>query len=136
MNLRLSSVVVLGALALTSCFFPAEPPPRRHGPTGPSAAYRSGYDEYGSDAGRDDGYDAPPPAPMELPRESPPPRETNVPPTNPAPAGRKEYPVAERTNNPNQVLSPYAPYNVIDVAGFKSGQLAKDPSNGKIFRVP
>jgi hypothetical protein len=34
------------------------------------------------------------------------------------------------------VLSPYAPYNVIDVQGFRSGQLAKDPSNGKIFRVP
>ena len=136
MNLRLSSVVVLGALALTSCFFPPEPPPRRHAPTGPSAAYRSGYDEYGPYGERDDAYDAPPPAPMELPRESPPPREPNVPPPNPSSAGRKEYPVAERTNNPNQVLSPYAPYNVIDVAGFKSGQLAKDPSNGKIFRVP
>jgi hypothetical protein len=44
--------------------------------------------------------------------------------------------VAERTDNPNRVLSPYAPYNVIDVEGFRSGQLAKDPSNGKIFRIP
>lgn len=49
---------------------------------------------------------------------------------------RDQYPTAERTDNPNQVLSPYAPYNVIDVEGFRSGQLAKDPSNGKIFRVP
>ena len=49
---------------------------------------------------------------------------------------RARYPTAERTNNPNQVLSPYAPYNVIDVEGFRSGQLAKDPSNGKIFRIP
>lgn len=49
---------------------------------------------------------------------------------------RNEYPQAERTANSNQVLSPYAPYNVIDVEGFRSGQLAKDPSNGKIFRVP
>lgn len=49
---------------------------------------------------------------------------------------RDEHPTAERTDNPNRVISPYAPYNVIDVEGFRSGQLAKDPSNGKIFRVP
>jgi|AntRauTorckE6833_2_1112554.scaffolds.fasta_scaffold109998_1 hypothetical protein len=54
----------------------------------------------------------------------------------PAPAPRQEYPVAERTDNPRQVISPYEPYNVIDVEGFRSGQLAKDPSNGKIFRIP
>ena len=52
------------------------------------------------------------------------------------PATRDQYPMAEKTANPNQVLSPYAPYNVIDVEGFRSGQLAKDPSNGKIFRIP
>lgn len=46
------------------------------------------------------------------------------------------YPTAQRTANPDQVLSPYEPYNVIDVAGFKSGQLARDPSNQKIFRIP
>jgi len=50
---------------------------------------------------------------------------------------RRDYPVAERTAKPNQVISPYGPkYNVIDVTGFRSGQLARDPSNGKIFRVP
>ncbi len=50
---------------------------------------------------------------------------------------RQDYPTAERTNNPDRVISPYGPnYNVIDVAGFKSGQLARDPSNQKIFRVP
>ncbi|MEP2775463.1 MAG: hypothetical protein ABJQ29_09545 [Luteolibacter sp.] len=58
---------------------------------------------------------------------------------NPAPTPpptRDSYPTAERTANPNQVISPYKPYNVIDVEGFRSGQLAKDPSNGQIFRVP
>ncbi|RYD61504.1 MAG: hypothetical protein EOP83_16860 [Verrucomicrobiaceae bacterium] len=54
----------------------------------------------------------------------------------PTPAPRPTYPDAKRTSNPNQVISPYAPYNVIDVEGFKNGALAKDPSNGKIFRVP
>ncbi len=49
---------------------------------------------------------------------------------------RDQYPVAERTDNPDRVISPYSPYNVIDVEGFRSGQLAKDPSNGNIFRIP
>lgn len=49
---------------------------------------------------------------------------------------RDQYPVAERTDNPDRVISPYSPYNVIDVQGFRTGQLAKDPSNGKIFRIP
>ena len=54
-------------------------------------------------------------------------------PANPRPS---EYPVAERTRNPNQVISPYPPYNVIDVSEFRSGDKARDPSNRKIFIVP
>ena len=50
---------------------------------------------------------------------------------------RQNYPTAERTENPDRVISPFGPnYNVIDVSGFRSGQLARDPSNQKIFRVP
>lgn len=49
---------------------------------------------------------------------------------------RDQYPVARSTDNPDQVISPFAPYNVIDVQGFRSGQLAKDPSNQQIFRIP
>jgi hypothetical protein len=52
------------------------------------------------------------------------------------PPTRDDYPVAQRTANPNHVISPYSPFNVINVEGFRSGQLAKDPSNGKIFRIP
>ncbi len=32
--------------------------------------------------------------------------------------------------------SPYAPYNTLDVEGLPSGSFARDPSTGKIFRVP
>ncbi|MBK1883492.1 hypothetical protein JIN85_13780 [Luteolibacter pohnpeiensis] len=48
------------------------------------------------------------------------------------------YPVAEKTVKPNIVLSPYPPYNEVDVSGFASGQYVKDPttSDHKIFRVP
>ena len=68
------------------------------------------------------------------PDVSPPP-DPNIPPppTVPRPG---EYPVARRTANPNEVISPYEPYNVIDVSGFTPGQLARDPHNQKIFRVP
>lgn len=47
-----------------------------------------------------------------------------------------DYPVAERTQNPGFVVSPYAPNRVIDVTAWKSGDLVKDPDNKKIFRVP
>jgi hypothetical protein len=63
---------------------------------------------------------------------SPPPPPSPQPP----PTATGGYPTAQRTANPDQVLSPYEPYNVIDITGFKSGQLARDPSNQKIFRIP
>lgn len=47
-----------------------------------------------------------------------------------------DYPVAQRTSNPDEVLSPYPPHHRINVAGFQSGQLARDPKNQKIFRIP
>ncbi len=62
-----------------------------------------------------------------------------TPPPPPQPTRPGEYPTAQRTANPNEVISPYPPYNVIDVQGFRSGQLARDPSdpnNQPIFRVP
>ncbi|MFC7339569.1 hypothetical protein ACFQY0_20425 [Haloferula chungangensis] len=46
------------------------------------------------------------------------------------------YPVARRTDHPHEVESPYPPNHRINVEGFSSGQLAKDPKSGKIFRIP
>ncbi len=63
--------------------------------------------------------------------------DNNLEPRPPEPEPvRGEYPLARRTANPDQVISPYEPFNVIDVTGFSSGQLARDPSNKKIFRIP
>ena len=45
-------------------------------------------------------------------------------------------PMAKPTSKSNQVVSPYEPYHIIDVTGFGPGQLARDPSNRKIFRIP
>lgn len=108
MSKFLLTVAAAGLAGLTSCTPPSPVPPPRFQPDPPFA-----------------------PTPV-APDVSPPPT-----PTEPAPpTATGGYPTAERTANPDQVLSPYEPYNVIDVAGFKSGQLARDPSNQKIFRVP
>lgn len=74
---------------------------------------------------------SPDPYPELAPAPAPAPRP--LAPTPPAAGG---YPTATRTANPNEVLSPYEPFNVIDVEGFQSGKLVRDPSNKKIFRVP
>lgn len=97
-------------LVLTACVPPPPVPPPRFKPNPPY-----------------------PPEPVDPYRYdvSPPPN-----PEPPAPPTPGEYPTAQRTTNPDQVVSPYEPHNVIDVSGFKSGQLARDPLNKKIFRVP
>jgi hypothetical protein len=48
----------------------------------------------------------------------------------------QNYPTAQRTTTPGQVLSPYPPHNRIDVSGYGRGQLVRDPQTGEIFRVP
>lgn len=53
----------------------------------------------------------------------------------PGPGGAA-YPTGTPTSNPGYVKSPYAPYNVIDVNGFRSGELAIDPTTDQVFRVP
>jgi hypothetical protein len=110
------------ALILASCTPPPPVPPPRFKPNPPYPPvpvdpYAQTPDPYGQTT--DPNAQAPQ-------QPAPPPQ-----PTRPG-----EYPTAQRTANPNQVISPYEPYNIIDVEGFRSGQLARDPSNQKIFRVP
>jgi hypothetical protein len=49
---------------------------------------------------------------------------------------RTDYPYAEKTSTPGIVISPHAPYNVMDVNGLRPGSLALDQSTNKKFRVP
>ncbi len=122
MSKLLIAALLICHLALVSCFPPEDPyaplprfrpnPPYPPQPVDPSGQTTS-PDPYGYLESR------PAPAPLA-----------------PTPPAAGSYPFASRTTNPNQVLSPYEPYNVIDVEGFKSGALARDPSNQKIFRVP
>ena len=101
--------LALLALALAACTPPPPVPPPRFKPNPPYPP------EIVDDPAPDDprpGYGDPPPVPP------------------------GEYPVATPTANPNEVISPFPPYNRIDIEGFSSGQLARDPSNKQIFRVP
>jgi hypothetical protein len=53
----------------------------------------------------------------------------------PAPKPKKtsKYPLATPiAGTTSQVISPYKPHNVIDVKGFRTGQLARDPSTAPI----
>ena len=63
------------------------------------------------------------------------------PPSDTLPAPEKKIdptsvPYATKTNTPGRAKSPYPQYRELDVAGMKSGSLAKDPTSGKVFRVP
>ncbi len=124
------AALVLGSVACEPLpVYPQTDGPHRPYPERPYA-HRDPRPPYYSDERdpRDPRPDPYAPYGQQQPPEVRPPVDT-VPP-------RDQYPMAQRTDNPNRVLSPYPPYNVIDVEGFRSGQLAKDPSNGKIFRVP
>lgn len=113
---KLSPFLAAAALAsLASCIYPAPPPPHFRPRPYPPERLDPEAQPYGMPPARE-----PDPTPQ----------------PSPTPPGVGGYPTATRTANPNQVLSPYEPYNVIDVEGFKSGQLARDPSNQKIFRIP
>lgn len=144
-----AAALVLGSLLLSSCYQdPWGPPGRPYGDNGPYGdPYPRGAQPqgpYGNPYGNPDG----PQPPASGPFGNPPPqygqgiqdpREGIVDPPMPPPPTKlnpSDYPVAKKGKKPNEVISPYAPYNVIDVTGFKSGQMAKDPSNKKIFVVP
>jgi hypothetical protein len=113
------TAVATAAIILASCTPPPPVPPPRFTPNPPYPP--TPVDPY---TGQPDPYGNPGDV-------SPPQPTTPEIPTRPG-----EYPVARKTAKPGEVISPYEPYNIIDVSEFTSGQLARDPSNKKIFRVP
>jgi hypothetical protein len=106
----------------------------------------------------------PEPAPKPAPTEAPPKVDTSevaettpAPTTDEAPApasqpeakvtttapgkidkmpSKSDVPVAEKTDKPGFVKSPFPPNKLIDVKGLPQGSLAKDPTTMKVFRVP
>lgn len=63
---------------------------------------------------------------------SEPPQTTYTPPATSSPPPQRtsqgNYPVALQGVSPNTVISPFPPYNPLDVTGYKSGQKVCDPS--------
>lgn len=60
----------------------------------------------------------------------------NTPPPATPQVDAEDYPTGYITNTPGIVVSPYKPHNKVNVKGFNPGQLAKDPTTGKVFVVP
>lgn len=126
--MRMSQELLLTAAAiltimLASCVPPEPVPPPRFRPHPPYPPQP--VDPYGETTDPTGGQTPDPYGTIEEPR-----------PPEPTPAKPDQYPTAQPTTNPNQVISPYEPHNIIIVEGFRPGQLARDPSNKKIFRVP
>jgi len=49
---------------------------------------------------------------------------------------RDRYPWGRPTHHPGFVVSPYPPYNRIDVRGIPRGAKVEDPSTGRVFINP
>jgi hypothetical protein len=51
-------------------------------------------------------------------------------------ADTENVPMASKGSKPGRVKVPFPPYNELDVSGLSPGSLAKDPTTGKVFRLP
>jgi hypothetical protein len=72
-------------------------------------------------------------APADLPSA----KSAKEPPKTNSPAAEgKNYPLASRAEKPGFLKSPFEPFNELDATGLASGTLARDPTTGKVFRVP
>lgn len=77
------------------------------------------------------------------PRQEPKPASKEVADAPPTPEKKPEaapsggaFLKGKRTNKPGRVISPYPPYQELDVSGLSSGSLALDPTTQKVFEVP
>jgi hypothetical protein len=66
--------------------------------------------------------------------KTPEPKETKE--TASSAPSSNSFMVGKKTSKPGRVMSPYAPYNELDITGLPSGSLALDPTTQKVFQVP
>ena len=57
-------------------------------------------------------------------------------PTNDGDAKSGSFMVGKKGSKPGRVVSPYPPYNELDITGLPTGSLALDPTTQKVFQVP
>lgn len=108
---------------------PSVPPPPSTSTTKPKV-----FDSL-TDSKPSNTYPLPGPAPT-----PPPQKKITPPPSNSKPgipdAGSGDFLKGKKTNKPGRVVSPYPPYQELDVTGLPSGSLALDPTTQKVFEVP
>lgn len=73
----------------------------------------------------------PPPSP-----KPPEPGPTLSKPASEPPATTGSFLKGKRTGKAGRVISPYPPYQELDVTGLSSGSLALDPTTQKVFEIP
>ncbi len=148
----LTCLLIAMSFSITACYGPTPPPPRgqrgrsldvppRYGVTEEQTRYFEGTNSTlgGPNAAvvQPPNLNAPvtPPPTTDTP-SAPPPVVVTPPPPAPAPAA--DIPFATRIpGKPGFVKSPFDPGGqAIDVRDFQSGQKARCPYTGKIFRVP
>ena len=56
--------------------------------------------------------------------------------TTPTPTYSTDIPAGKKGSKAGRVISPYPPYNELDISGLDSGSTALDPTTNKVFRVP
>lgn len=56
--------------------------------------------------------------------------------SSPPKVDTKDVQTATPGSKPGRVKSPYPPHTELDVTGMKPGSLARDPSTGRVFRIP
>lgn len=57
-------------------------------------------------------------------------------PGNEGEAKSGSFMVGKKGSKPGRVVSPYPPYNELDITGLPAGSLALDPTTQKVFQVP
>ncbi len=82
------------------------------------------------------------PSNMDIPAiKDPEPPATDKEPAKETPASStssssSQFLVGKKTAVPGRVISPYPPYQELDVTGLSSGSLALDPTTDKVFEIP
>ncbi len=118
-----------------------EPPAHKFEPSESKSTPPAPKDEPGGISPYADGFAggttimAPKETPPSKPKTEEPKKETKL--NTPAPATDGSFPTGTRSKtNPGSVVSPYSPFNELDVSGLPSGSLAIDPTTKKVFKVP
>ncbi len=82
------------------------------------------------------GMDIPPIKEPEPPATSGGSSATKEPPASTSSPSSSQFLVGKKTAVPGRVVSPYPPYQELDVTGLASGSLALDPTTDKVFEIP